>query len=204
MRLTTTLILCFAGCFSEPSAPEIKCDANNPCSEGFFCDGNSSCQPVASDMAGSSSGSDASMASLCRSGQGTAIGAAWACPGMCAAGSCGSLCASGSSVCTRSDGIDMVAASNLTGFFLADVPGYYFPPTRTDTSCGGNVATAAPIMFGVGKNQQYVTENAAKNCAGFTKSADCGASPRIASCSAPWNVSTITIHAAQNGVICCK
>lgn len=202
MRLTTAFLFCLAGCFSQPSAPDIKCDADNPCAAGFFCD-NNSCQPIASDMA-DTGGVDGSMASGCRSGQGTAIGTAWACPGTCAAGTCGSLCADTWSICKKADGIDMVAASSLGGFFVGDVPGYYFPPTRVDTSCGANVATAAPIVFGVGKNQQYVTENAAKNCAGFTKSADCGASPRIVGCSAPWNASTMTIHAAQNGVICCK
>ena len=205
MRSRTLVFLFVAGCFSEPEAPKLKCDDQNPCGSGYVCE-SMACVPVdmASPQGAEDLSSDLGAVSGCRSGGGSALGGAWACSGTCAAGQCADLCAVGWSVCKRSDSIDQAAADKLGGFFVADVPGYFFPPSRSATSCGGAVATSAAIVFGVGKSGANITDNPAKMCSGFSKSADCGVSPRILSCSSPYSVAQFAIHAAENGVICCK
>ena len=107
-------------------------------------------------------------------------------------------------VCKDAAGIDLALLKVLGGFYIADVPGYFFDPIRMQVSCGQAVSPARPVFYGGGKSQADVTDSPAKPCSAFTQSADCGSVTLGLQCAAPYSLAQVAITNANNGVLCCK
>ena len=211
----TTLQNCYlvavllAGCFTEPQNPALKCDDANPCPDSRTCVAGMCSQPADASVSG---GDLADMpdgavnpAPACRANNGVVVGTnAEACAGLCAMGTCDQLCGDGYHVCTDGAQLNLTLLKSLDGFFLANQPGNYVSPLRSQPSCGAAVSPKIPIIFGAGKNQPYVSEIPGKPCAGFTQSSDCGATPSVITCVSPFDFAHVGNTDAKNGVICCK
>ena len=205
-RALLAVAACVMGCFHEPQNPSLKCDENNPCPDQMACIANLCTAPAPDDMAQAdmSDGSSASSAG-CAADNGSVVGpGVEACAGACAQGECDKLCGQGWHVCKDAAGIDLALLKALSGFYVADVPGNWFDPVRSQVSCGLATTPAKPVFFGGGKPQANVTDNPARPCSSFTQSADCGTSPLTFVCAAPYDFSHLANTNPNNGVLCCK
>lgn len=204
---TVAVVLLLSGCFHPPDNAPLKCNVENPCPDEMACIGGL-CSASSVDGAGQAvdmlDGFSPSSEG-CAAKDGAVVGAkAEACAGTCIAGQCGSLCGQGWHVCKDAAGIDLALLKVLDGFFIADVPGYFYDPIRMQVSCGPAVSPARPIFFGGGKSQADVTDSPAKPCSAFTQSADCGSTSLGLQCAAPFTLAQVAITNSNNGVLCCK
>lgn len=207
MRMMALLCAPLLGCFSpDYGAIPIKCDADNPCPQGMVC-GQGVCQSVpTSDAGGADAAADMSKAPTagCASGNGAALaGNVSACPGAFSAGQARALCASGWHVCTAATGINLSACGALSGFFVADVPGYRLSDASIN-GCGGTI-NQDRLFFGCGKAQPYVF-SAFMACSGFgsfVRWLRDGTSNQYWDLSAGYNLDQAVNHIAADGVLCC-
>ena len=198
-----------SGClFQEPSQPSLKCDADNPCPSGQACVASLCTGIIVGDGdAASSDMVDGSTVNStgCAIDNGYVVGAkAVACPGACNQGQCDKLCGTGWQVCNDAAGINLALVKGLPGFYIANQPGYFFDPIRSQVSCGLATTPARPVFFGAGKSQANVTDSPGKPCGAFTQSADCGSAPLKFLCTAPFDLTRLAIVDAESGVLCCK
>lgn len=129
------------------------------------------------------------------SGRGTQVGTAYACPGAFTSGAGRQQCAQGWKVCTSATGIDQTKCDTLSGFFIADVPGFLVGATEMCTA-----STVNSLWFGCGGRQSSV-RTATMQCGGFKKDMDCTASGW--SCNMKHDLNQTSNSNATDGVLCC-
>jgi hypothetical protein len=140
--------------------------------------------------------SDLPAVSGCARGGGTPLGSAYACPGTFGSGSGSKQCAQGWKVCTSAAGIDLTQCDALSGFFIADVPGFW---TGTTEMC--TASTANSLWFGCGGKQMLV-RTAMVQCGGFKKNMECRATGW--NCNMKHEINQTSNSNAEDGVLCCR
>ncbi len=190
-------------CFN-PDLSQITflCDPSQPeCPDGQSCIDNRCVTPGA-DLGGTDGGGDLGPGptSGCAAGSGSAVGAAYACPGGFAAGKARQLCASGWRVCTKSTGIDQTACGKLSGFFIAEVPAYYTGNPGNE-SCG--TGNNNMLWYGCGSRQSGVRQGA-RSCQGFVELLDCRTATGVTCSSGGQSLDTTVDSSSADGVLCCQ
>jgi hypothetical protein len=210
-RLCLSFLLFSAACYSpDLSGVRYTCDPTNPiCPDGLYCV-RGYCE-LSPDGSGSGDGGTSSSTG-CASGQGTKVGAAWACAGVFNTNAndmipvASALCAKGFSLCKDATGIDLTACRSLPGFFAADVVmkrNYW--DRFSGAVCGGPGNMQVRLYAGCGRsNTNYIGE-ANQLCSGFNQVLDCYSAGQANqwSCTNASNLDNVSQTTNTDGVLCC-
>jgi hypothetical protein len=192
--------LLLAGCFNpDTSHIVIICDSQNPCLDGSVNDSSNN------DSGDGGDSGDMMSMDGCKADNANYLGPkVRACPGVFASGHASDLCATGWAICQNATGIDLSLCNALDGFYAASVPGYWISPNRKTPACSASTGTN-PLFFGCGFLRSYAADNMAGSmCSGFSRSIDCGASPKVWGCTSPYDIGHASNSESMDGVLCCK
>jgi hypothetical protein len=200
MRVILGFLLILGACFSPDSTGiSFKCDAQNPCTEGFSCIAGlcATAQAAAVD-AGISM--DLLPGTGCAKGNGQPFGAAYGCPGTFdPVNPASSLCAAGWSLCNMGSQVNLTICDSISHFFssgfmgIADWGG-------TNTCTGSDITLPYRTSLGCGNRTNV---GAVYPCNGFNS----GLLPSDPNWSSPLHATSLdqtTNTLATNGVLCCK
>lgn len=179
-RLWLCLIGFAASCYSpDLTGVRYTCDTANPyCPDGLTCVGGI-CQLPGGDSGDGGIGpapDGGAAISGCRSGTGTKVGTAFACPGRFnnnvfdSVPTASQRCADGYKLCTDSVGIDLSACQNLSGFFASQVPVHR--ENQTMLVCGAASGNQSRLFAGCGRATNTVL-SLSPACTGFDQALDC-------------------------------
>ena len=202
-------------CVVDESSVTLLCDGAHPCPDGQSCGEEGICiAPINADLGmvdQATPPADLRAAPVvgCSGSGGKQIGQAVACPGAFVEGQAASLCdaAKGYHICKVADlsKIDSVAADQLTGFYIVEVPGYYLMMSSRDSPTCGSSAVGSPVWFGFGGlSSSLVHEHPATKCSGIDRSVDCSQSGGAWFCKAIGDMTRVENKTATDGVACCK
>lgn len=204
MRRTLSLtFLAYSSCFNPdlskvtivcPSGLSSDCPAGQVCQQGtcsVAADLSASLADLAGDLAGGKDG-PAALAG-CKQGGARAVGAkARACPGAFPTGGAAGQCSDGAVPCATYASVDAAACGALAGFFVADVPAYFFGSQSNET-CGTSVANQ--MLYGCGTAGRAGVQR----CMGFLRAIDLGAG----FASSNGTLAQLGNQDPANGVLCC-
>lgn len=201
------LALLVASCFTaDPSHIVFKCDAANPCLDGQSCIGGyCKASTQVGDLAADFADAGMMMNTGCADNRGSAVGQSWACPGAFAAGHASDLCKTGWSLPTDATKVDLTKCNQLSGFFIANVPGKYLPPWGSSVSCIQGNPFENKVFFGCGavSAPDYQTDSGA-TCSGFGRAVNCPTASKSWDCPTGNDLSLTSNQVTTDGVLCTK
>ena len=198
-------------CYSpDLSGVHYTCDETNPyCPDGLECIEGACLPPGSTPTSDGGSLPDGTMAVMgCASGQGFAVGNAFACPGQFntaddAIPKASALCATGYKLCTDAGMVDQNACKMLKGFFAGQVNlkrsgnGQNNQPLQ----CGYQMFN--PFFGGCGVSRTNIIGlTGTQVCSGFGQAVDC-VSEQAWQCNSNNLDGSINTNAGD-GVLCCK
>jgi len=208
-RLWLCLIGFAASCYSpDLTGVRYTCDTAAPyCPDGLTCMGGICQLPGEDSGDGGVAPAPDGGASIsgCRSGMGTKVGTAFACPGRFnnlfdSVPSASQRCADGYQICTDSMGIDLAACRNLSGFFASQVP--VRRENQTTLACGTPTGKQDRLLAGCGRTDNSVM-SLSPACTGFDQALDCALTSNQWSCDTKGSLDNVTQKNDFDGVLCC-